>query len=448
MFIIDWYPCRLHNLSSECSMPTPRFQLPFPDESPDSLKNQTLILKCLQDPLHIVLKNPTPFEQDMLLRHVRAQLPAATLGMIIESLRNDTPLDRGALSYVAELSKVTIEDATSLVWNKGTPELTRYVVISSLADDRESENSEESRHFSSDRFQLTIDKLASGDIEVALGWENGDCAESLDSLNQRWQQMDSVYTSLKRPTLPWDLLPIAVEREEGSHDDEYVFEGLTMVAYPMSPDVILQDLESEERNKREGAHDESRDADENDDREDEFGLFEGVETGEAPDDDDDLEDNLAHDTSAPDADEESLAMPGDDLIIIDPSPVQLTAIAKLSSMPVSKEFIQRVMMATYEAAPITTSRFETIPTKAKEKVCVHTRTTYILDGSLTESRRYSIDECDLNKPTMFRIDLSRHKSSTPGKPDVLKGVLHWEHFTPECEVANWDRIVEIARRRK
>jgi hypothetical protein len=430
-------------------MHTPRFQLPFPDESPDSLKNQTLILKCLQDPLHVVIKNPTDFEQEMLLRPVGAQLPASTLGMIIESIRNNTPLDRGALSHVAEVSKVKIEDATSLVWSKGIPEVTRYVVISSLVPEGDDPHSENSHHFSSDRFQLTIDKLPSGDIEVALGWENGDCAESLDALNQRWRKMDAVYHSLKRPTLPWDLLSTATERAKESHDDEYIFEGLTMVAYPMSPDVILQDLEGTQQNKHESARENSQehDEDEDDDNDDPFGLFNGVHTGEAPDPDDEPEDD-AVDTreSAETTAESELAMPGDDLTILDPTPGQLTAIAKLSGMPISKDLVQRLMMTTYEGAQLTPMRFESVPAKTKEKICVHSRTTYILNRTFSDSRRYSIDECDLNKPTMFTIDLSREKATSPGRAEILKSVLHWEHFTSDCEVKNWDRIVEIARK--
>lgn len=429
-------------------MPTPRFQLPFPDESSNSLKNQTFIPKCLQDPLHVVLKNPTDFEQEMLLRHVGAQLPPATLGMIIENVRNNTPLERGILSHVSELSKVKIEDATSLVWNKEVPEVTRYVVISSIPEGQETSQSDALRHFSSDRFQLTIDRLASGDIEVALGWENGDCAESLESLNQRWRRMDSVYHSLQRPSLPWDLLPIATERAEGSHDDQYIFEGLTMVAYPMDPDVIVQDLEAEERDKRESARhsSEERDEDDDDDLEDEFGLFEGVHTGETLDADDEPEGEGTNTLESAEGDEEEgLSMPGDDLVILDPTPNQLTAIAKLSGMPVTRELVQRLMMTTYEGAPIAPARFTSLPAKVRESICVHSRTTYTLNQTFSESRRYSIDECDLNKPTMFTIDLTRLKSSQPGRADVLKSVLHWEHFTPDCEVPHWDRIIEIAR---
>ena len=416
-------------------MLTPRFQLPDPNQSPDSLKNKTLILRCQQDPLHVAIKNPTPPQLEALLRHVNASLPSSIVGGLVESLRNETPINRGDMSFVAEVSKATIEEATSLVWNKGQPELTRYVVISSLSEDRDTDDADDThKRFSGDRFQLTLDRTSDGHVEVALGWENGDCAESLESLNARWKKINEVYQSLEKPSPPWDLLPHATERAKGSHDDEYVFEGLTLVAYPMDPDVILEDIQD----SREHEPDIAAGHDDDDEPEDEFGLFKGVTTGESPHVDEEEEDDG-------DARPES---PGDDLTIIDPTPTQLTKIAALSSMPVTKDLIQRLMMLTYENGPITAERFEKVPSKVRESICVHRRATYILDGSLTESTRYSLDECDLNKPTMFTINLSSQKSTNPGQPNFLKSVLHWEFFSPECDVANWERIVAIARKRE
>lgn len=431
-------------------MHTPRFQLPNPDESPNSLKNQTLILRCMQDPLHVVMKDPNNFELGVLMRHVGVSLPFTVVRMIVESLRDDTPIDRGALSFVAEISKASVEEATSLVWNNGKPELTRYVVISSLPDEQESQTTESSRDFSPDRFQLTIDKTSKGEIEVALGWENGDCAESLDSLNERWKRMNALYKELGKDPLPWDLLPHASERETGSHDDEYPFQGLTMVAYPMDPDVILQDLNIEERTKREEDHEgngnhHDHDRDDGDESDDAWGLFHGVDTGESPDSDDENETPTS--TLEDEEASEYPAMPGDDLTIIDPTSRQLYSIAKLSSMPVSKELINEIMQTTREGAQLTPARFASVPADIREQICVHQRGTFILNGSMTETHRYALDEVDLNKPTMFCMNLYYQRPSSPKKEGILKSVLHWEQFSPNADVPNWDRIVDIARRR-
>ena len=447
--IVDILP-ELYPPTRARNMLTPRFQLPDPDESPDSLKNQTLILRCMQDPLHVAIKNPSDGELEALLRQVPASLPTGALHMIIESLRENTPLDRGALSFIAEVSKATVEEATSLVWNDGKPELTRYVVISGLGEEPESDGPNSSQGFAPDNFQLTIDRTGTGDIEVALGWENGDCAESLEALNDRWTRMNEVYKSLGREALPWDLLPHAIERSAQSHDDEYVFEGLTMAAYPMDLDVILQDLETEERLRQEDVqeasghhHDDARDDD------DEWGLFQGVNTGEAPDDDEhaaDFEDDSRSQSDEGQDGSDALIMPGEDLTIIDPTSHQLTSIAKLSSMPVSRQLIEQLMQATREGAPLQPDKFKFVSAKIREQICLHQRGTFILNGSMTETQRYSLDEVDLNKPTMFCINLTYQTPSTPQPDGVLKSVLHWEHFLPDYDVPNWDKIVDIAKR--
>ena len=439
-------------------MSTPRFQLPNPDESPNSLKNQSLILRCLQDPLYVVIKNPTPQQLAVLLRHVQASLPLATVGMIVESLRNETPLDRGALSYVAEKSKAAIEEGTSLVWHEGNPDLTRYVVISSPSEEQQhSEDEESSRTFSGDRFQLTIDRTDSGDVEVSLGWENGDCAESLESLNERWKRVNRVYIELDKEVPPWDLLPHAIERNHKNHDDEYTFDELTLVAYPMDPNVILQDLHDEKKGAGTRERDDSDLDEDGDEPDDPYGLFTGAQAEEAPDVDSEEADGErnAKTTSSglknsrtDEDDAEDLVMEGDDLTIIDPSPTQLNRIAQLSSMPMTRDIVERVINLTKENGLITVAGFDNLPAHISSALCIHRRATYILNGSLSETSRYSLDENDLNKPTMFTINLFRQRATSAGQADQVKSVLHWECFSPDCTVANWARIVEIARKRR
>jgi hypothetical protein len=103
---------------------------------------------------------------------------------------------------------------------------------------------------------------------------------------------------------------------------------------------------------------------------------------------------------------------------------------------------------TREKAPIVPQDFEHLAPTVREPLAIHRRATYLLEGSFSEAHRYSIDEYTLDKPTMFSIDLFRQPALTHDSSDFVKGVLHWEIFTSDADIPNWDRIVRAAKERR
>jgi hypothetical protein len=441
------------------SMFTPRFQLNDPNEPSNSFKNLNLIPRCLQDPLFLTVKNPTPAQQNTLLQQAGAVVHHGVFDMIATALKNGTELDRNFLSIIAETGKVIIEEATSLVWNEGGPELSRYVVIKRLSpDDSETEylNESEEEFFSGDLFQLTIEISKKGEVEATLGWENGDCVESHESLISRWQKIDSVFRELKTEPPGFDLLPYAVAHSDTRNDDEYNVNGITLVCYAVEADVIVQDLDREgwaSQNDPDDDDDE-RSHDDDEDQEDEFGLFsssqadvEGKELSlsdlHAPS----ARGYLSEDEASGDT-QSSAPFPGEDLTIIEPTPGQLSTIAKLSSITIPRKLAGQLLEMTRTKAPVRPEDFDYLESGIREPLAIHRRVTYTLEGSFSEAHRYSIDECEFNKPTMFSIDLFHQPALTRDSSDLVKSVLHWEIFSADADIPNWDRIVKAAKDRR
>jgi hypothetical protein len=225
----------------------------------------------------------------------------------------------------------------------------------------------------------------------------------------------------------------------------------------MNEDVILQDLSRDERGRRadqdEVDEDPFRDNEADDDDEDPFGLFtsarDGVEQepGSVSDlylpsssdytDDDEFEDSAS----------ETHPYPGEDLTILDPTARQLTTIAQLSSMRITKDLAEHLLQMARTHAPLTAQDFEFVAPSIREPLAFHHRVTYTLQGSFSEAHRYSIDEFTLNKPTMFSINLFRQPALTKDSADFVKGVLHWEMFSDDADIPNWDRILKVAKER-
>ena len=442
-------------------MSTPRFQLNDPNEPSNSLKNLNFIPRFLQDPLFITIKNPTAAQQATLLDEAKAVIHPEAFHMIASALKNGTELDRNLLSHIAETGRVVIEEASSLVWNKATPEVSRYIVIRRLVpeesdmDLRDNQNSPEL--FSGDLFQLTLEHNGRGELEATLGWENGDCAESHQSLIRRWEMVDTVFRRLKMAPPPLDLLPCAAAHSDNRGDDEYNINGVTLVCYRINEDVILQDLSGDERGRRadqdEGAEERLRDNEPDDDDEDPFGLFTSARDGveQEPGSVSDL--HLPSSSDYTDGNEfedgvsESYPYPGEDLTILDPTARQLTTIAQLSSMRITTDLAEHLLQMARTHAPLTSQDFEFVAPSIRDPLAFHRRVTYTLQGSFSEAHRYSIDEFTLNKPTMFSINLFRQPALTKDSGDFVKGVLHWEMFSDDADIPNWDRILKVAKER-
>jgi hypothetical protein len=153
-------------------MSTTRFQLTAPDEPSNSLKNLNFIPRFLQDPLLVTLKDPTPTQQAILLNEAGVTLHPYAFEMIATALKEGKELDRNVLSHIAETGRAIIEEATSPVWRKGAPEVSRYVVIKRV-EPEESEmyirNEELSEpYFNGNILQLTIENTDRGEIKATL----------------------------------------------------------------------------------------------------------------------------------------------------------------------------------------------------------------------------------------------------------------------------------------
>ncbi len=170
-------------------MHSPRFTFPHPEESPNSLKNRSLIITCLQDPRRVELKVPTIRDAEKLISHIGASVHPGVLAMAWDSLRENKPLDKGLISLTTPTSRATIEERETLVWHDSQSTVCRELTIRRLSREEGSMSAQEESncHDQAEDFHLevTLSRTEAGEVCVGVQWEDGAEAESITSLNKR-----------------------------------------------------------------------------------------------------------------------------------------------------------------------------------------------------------------------------------------------------------------------
>lgn len=390
----------------------------------------SLVLKCQQDPLDVILTDPTSDQLETALSHVGVSLHNAALDMTAEAISRDLPLDESVLSEVALTSNATIEERHTY---SGT-EVVREIIVRRLpfSDEGEEVDREVDEHgmiFVDERsLELRLAINSDDKLEASLSWENYDCSDSLNTLLDRWKRIDELFHALGKPELPWDISPFLKATSPDEGDDRYAFNGVTLCAYPADPEVIL---DYTDQKQWADPNDSSFDNDE-EEKDEEYYT-------NSSEDDDSFEDQQSSDQDV------SHRQPGDEIVIINPTARQLAKIANLSSAPMTKEVFEAVLSAIHQKRPFNAKSLANVSQDVLSKMSVHVRHTYHLEQGLTDSVSVHVDETDMAKPILFSVSLSNQESTIFGESDRIQAVLNWEQFSATATVKNWGKIVETSQ---
>jgi hypothetical protein len=437
-------------------MHSPRFTFPHPEESPNSLKNLNLIITCLQDPRRLELITPTIRDAEKLISHIGASVHPGVLAMAWDALRENKPLDKGLISLTSPTSRATIEERETLVWHDDTSTVCREITIRRLAPTEGSMSvAEESNcHDAGDHFHLevTLSRTDTGAICVGVQWEGGSEAESMASLNKRWEKIQGVFTLLGEECAPWDLLPFAVEKSDRDDDDTYKFQRVRLYATLFPAELVelelKQEREAQARAEREDSDDRDTERDEDDETWGDSSYtseFERDEDDEVEANDDEFEegDSLPYSSQ--------IHTPDQSLTILNPTPSQISRIANLSQMPLTPEIIEEVMAFTRKGSPLMPEAFEGHSSRALRDLAIHRRTTFTMDRSLSTTHFYDLVTYtaaeDLPDPSLA-ISLSVERLPLPGEEPFIKSLFEWTAFCEVAKIENWDRILRIAKDRR
>ena len=95
--------------------------------------------------------------------------------------------------------------------------------------------------------------------------------------------------------------------------------------------------------------------------------------------------------------------------------------------------------------------FEGHSARALKDLAIHRRTTYTMDRSLRTKHSYDLVTYttaeDLPDPSIS-IALSLERLPLPGEEPFIKSVFEWTTFSDVAKIANWDRILRIAKERR
>ena len=441
-------------------MHSPRFTFPHPEESPDSLKNLSLIITCLQDPRRVELKVPTIRDAEKLISHIGASVHPGVLAMAWDSLRENKPLDKGLISLTTPTSRATIEERETLVRHDSQSTVCREITIRKLSPEEGSMSvAEESNcHDQAEDFHLevTLSRTEAGEVCVGVQWEDGAEAESITSLNKRWEKIQEVFKVLGEQCAPWDLLPFAVEKSDKDDDDTYVFPKVRLYATLFPAELVEHELEQEReaqaRAEREKSEDRDTESDEDDERWGDSTYSSEVERDEDENkeaDDEDLDEGESRDTDDPYTAQPYT--PDQSLTILDPTPLQISTIANLSRMPLTNGIIEEVIAFAKKGSPLMPEAFEGHSSQVLNDLAIYRRTTYTMERSLRTNHSYGFITHtaleDLPDPSLS-ISLTLERLPLPGEEPFIKSVFEWTIFSEIAKIENWDRILRIAKERR
>lgn len=441
-------------------MHSPRFTFPHPEESPGSLKNLNLIITCLQDPRRLELITPTIRDAEKLISHIGASVHPGVLAMAWDALRENKPLDKGLISLTTPTSRATIEERETLVWHDDTSTVCREIAIRRLSPMEGSMSvAEESNcHDTGDHFHLevTLSRTDTGEICMGVQWEGGSEAESIASLNKRWEKIQAVFTLLGEARAPWDLLPFAVEKSDRDDDDTYVFPKVRLYATLFPAELVEHELEQERQAQARAERERQEDWDTESDEDDESWKDSSFSSEFERDEDDGVE---ANDDECEEGDSlhredpypSHIHTPDQSLTILNPTPSQISKIANLSQMPLTPEIVEEVIACTRKGTPLMPEAFEGHSSRALRDLAIHRRTTFTMDRSLSTRHSYDLvtytTADDLPDPSLA-ISLSVERLPLPEEEPFIKSVFEWTAFSEVAKIKNWDRILRIAKDRR
>lgn len=439
-------------------MHSPRFTFPNPEESRDSLKNLNLIITCLQDPRRVELKVPTIRDAEKLISHIGASVHPGVLAMAWDSLRENKPLDKGLISLTTPTSRATIEEKETLVWHHNACTVCRELAIRKLSPPEGSISAaEESNcHDTADDFHLevTLSRTEAGEVCVGLQWQDGSEAESITSLNKRWEKIQEAFKVLGEQRVPWDLLPFAIEKSDKDDDDTYEFPKARLYATLFPAELVEHELEQERQAQARAERERSEDRDTESDEEDETWRDSSYSSEFERDEDEDVDSGDGEDQESLPAEDPYTSQPSSSdqsLTILDPTPAQIRTIANLSQMRLTNGIVEEVIAFAKKESPLMPEAFECHASEALNDLAICRRTTYTMDRSLRTSHSYDFINHtaaeDLPDPSLS-ISLSLQRLPVPGEEPFIKSVFEWTIFSDVARIENWERILQIAKERR
>jgi hypothetical protein len=437
-------------------MHPPRFTFPHPEESLDSLKNITLIITCLQDPKRLEQLNPTLHDAEMLVAHIGASVHPAVTSMIWEALQENKPLDRSVISLTAPTTKAVIEERETLVWNKGQSMVFREVTIGRLSPEENAmgfdEDSPSYNSFEESFLHVKLSRPPTGEICLAVEWENGQEAVSIVSLNHRWEKIRGIFKVLGEVPPPWDSRPFAIEKADPYDDDIYMFGRIVLFAAPFPAELVEHEIEQErEAQARAQEEADSYGTGREDDRDawsnvNYFSEFEENDDSELDDE------NKIPQVDSRDEDPYSATPYTTDqpLTILSPTSHQITRIANLSQMAITTGIVEEVLAFTKRASPLMPEAFEGHTARALNDLSIQRRSIFTMCGDLETRHSYALDMHttaeNLPDPALSII-LSHEHLTIPGEAPFIKSVFEWTLFSEIATIKNWDTILRVARER-
>ena len=420
-------------------MSSQRYNTPHPSPE-DDFSGPSLIFKFDQDPRDITIINPTPDQLETALSHLRVSLHASVLEMVESAVREDTPLNRGILSMAAECSRTHVEERRTTGWTKGQPEATREIIIERLPPQSEQEELAREEEIA---FKLILKKTAHGEVEASLTWDIDDMAANLNELRKRWERVDDVCKSWGGAPLPWDLSTLTITPPGAEYrDTHYTHKGLRVGAYPASDEVILDYSDGQTPARGFDDTDQLRlDRDEQDDgHEFELGADSYEDSTASVSSHKQLENYDAHS-------KEFVEPEGHDILIAEPTAIQLARISRLSNHAISKETFERVLGALRSNTEVDGSAFAATKSDVLENMYFQSKRTYSLKGNLIEERSVAFHDATEENPVAFSIELTSRKKESVGTPEVVEALLHWELLSSDAEVAHWKQILSISNQK-
>lgn len=437
-------------------MHPPRFTFPHPEESPDSLKNIDLIITCLQDPKRLELRNPTLREAEKLIAHIGASVHPAVISMIWEALQENKPLERSPISLTTPTSKGVIEERETLLWNNDQSSVCREVRIARLAPEEDSltfnDATDRCGSFTESFLHVNLSRSPTGEISLALEWEGGQEAESTASLNHRWEKIREVFKLLGEDPPPWDSRPFAIEKTDRYDDDIYVFGGIKLFAALFPAELVEHELEQEREAQARAQEEADAYSTERDDDTEDWGSA-SFSSELKEDDESNIDDQgePPHNISkGEDPYGSNSCTPDHSLTILSPTSRQITTIANLSRMAVTKEIVEEVLALTTKGSPLMPEAFEGHAASALNDLSIQRRTIFTMHRGLKTTHSYALDihtaADNLPDPTLSII-LSHEKFPIPGESSFIKSIFEWTLFSELATIKNWDKILRIAKER-